>query len=161
VYFEDLEFISRGSLCSGDRKNAGGTPALPGGFGKFLGSGEFLARGEFFGLGFDTFEHAAEDEVVEGKYAVPVEDAEQAFGLEFGSLLQVATILIGWLDAEFEDGDAGEFHLGAQEKRFVALDADYAPEVERFAVAEAIGVKASATKTGATHDAIHPSAQCP
>ena len=35
-----------------------------------------LAGGDFFGLGFDAFQHAAEDEVVEGKDAVPVKNAE-------------------------------------------------------------------------------------
>lgn len=51
-----------------------------------MGSGTFLAGGDFFGLGFDAFEHGAEDEMVESKDAVPVEDAEQAFGLEFCDL---------------------------------------------------------------------------
>jgi hypothetical protein len=69
------------------RRDAGATGrALPGGFGEFVGKGAFLAGGDFFGLGFDAFEHAAEDEVMKGKDAVPVEDAEQAFGLEFRDL---------------------------------------------------------------------------
>jgi hypothetical protein len=86
VDFEDLEFISPGSLCSGDRKNAGKMPALPGEFGDFVGSRVFLAGGEFFGLYFDAFQHAAKNEVVEGKDGIPVENPEQAFGLEFRDL---------------------------------------------------------------------------
>ena len=67
-----------------------------------------LAGGEFFGLCFDAFEHAAEDEVVEGKDAVPVEDAEQALGLKFGDLLQVAAAALSRrLNTKFQDGDAG------------------------------------------------------
>lgn len=67
-----------------------------------------LAGGDFFGLGFDAFEHAAEDKVVEGKDAVPVEDSEQAFGLKLGDLFQVAaSMLVCGLNAKFQNGDTG------------------------------------------------------
>ena len=34
--------------------------------GDFVGNGAFLTGGKFFGLGFDAFEHSAENEVVKG-----------------------------------------------------------------------------------------------
>ena len=61
-------------------------PALPGQLGDFVRSGVLLAGGEFFGLRSDAFEHAAENEMVEGKDGIPVENPEQAFGLEFRDL---------------------------------------------------------------------------
>src|ERR1700677_3003354 len=136
-------------------------PALQGGLGDFVGSRAFVALGEFFGLGFDAFEHAAENEVVEGKHGIPVEDSEKTFWLKFCVLFEFASCAATRLNAEFEDGDARQFHLGAQDEGFVALDADDAPEIERFAVAEAIWMKAAATDAWTADESIHPATNRP
>ena len=69
--------------------------------------GVFLSCGKFLGLGFDAFEHAAKNEVVEGKHGIPVEKSEQAFRLKFRVLFQAAAIVAAALDAKFENGDTG------------------------------------------------------
>jgi len=131
------------------------------GCGDFLGSGVLLPGGEFFGLRSDAFEHAAENEMVEGKDGIPVEDSEKAFRLEFRGLFEFAAVTSARLDAKFENGDARQLHFGAQDEGFVALDADDAPEVERFAVAEAIGMKAASTNARTADESIHPAANGP
>src|SRR5579871_4722986 len=99
---------------------------------------------------------------MEGKDAVPVENTEESFRLKFGDLLQDATAtLFHRLNAKFQDGDAGQLHFGAQEKRFVALDAADAPEIERLPISESIRVETAATQPRATNDAIHPATYGP
>ena len=135
----------------------------------------------FGGLGFDLFcgafdsvEHAAEDEAVEGEDGVPVGEAEEAFGAEACGHLEIGgfviragggagLVLIGWwrVDLEAEGGDAGEFHLGAEEERAVFLDADDAPEVECFAVFDVFGVASSSAEAGPADELVHPPADAP
>ena len=96
------------------------------------------------GLALDALQHAVEDDVVEGQNAIPVENAEEAAGLEDGLLVEIAASGSIGFNAEFEKGDAGEFHFGTQGETPVAFESNDAPEIDGFAVAYIFGVAATA-----------------
>jgi len=74
----------------------------------------------------------------------PVEEPEKAAGVKARFLDELADTGSERLNAELQDRLAGQFHLGAQAEEAGRLEAGDAPEVERLAESDGVGVAAAA-----------------
>jgi hypothetical protein len=80
----------------------------------------------------DVPQHAGEDELVKRIQGVPVDDAEQSYGIEDRRLANRALPLI-LVDLKFQPGSARDFHLGLQPQPTGRLVHLHPPEIERIA----------------------------
>ena len=92
--------------------------------------------------------------------AVPVDQSKKSQRIEDGRLAN-RTALFARSDLKFEPGTSGQLHFGVQPQtpwRFVKL---HAPEVERIADAQLLGITAASSHADAAHEQVQETAQRP
>ena len=109
----------------------------------------------------DTSQHAVEDEVVQRKHAVPIQETQQTLWFESSGLRQPRAIVPQWLDVECKRRHARQLHFGAELEQAAGLDAGDSPEVQRLTVSDGLGVTSTTPQPRTADEPVHDPADPP